>query len=277
LKVAWFTSVSGDEPGAGYSRAVLAAMAPLAETLLCCDRPPDRFRLTGIRVLDFAAAPRQLAELEAVDAIFYVLGNDVEQYATIFEMSRDHPGIVVLREATLHRFFLDYYLKRLRRPDLYVARMASHYGVQGLATAQLVLGPWLDGADAHIEAPDLLRYTFTEEALRSASGAVVHSPWLDGVASRGWSGPVFETSLPEGLFTSLGVARDYAQSLLRFAERDVPPAGERPGLEAQSRELAERIADEIGETLSSLGASLDAPGVGTVIREVSDLLWPRSS
>ena len=72
-------------------------------------------------------------------------------------MSRLHPGIVVLLEPTLHRFFLDYYLGRLRRPDLYVTRMAEHYGVKGLATAQLVLGPWLDGGEARIEERDLLR------------------------------------------------------------------------------------------------------------------------
>lgn len=270
MKVAWFTPVGRDDPGADYSRAVLAAMAELCEVILCCDRPPDGFP-SGVRVLDYATAPH-----ESLDAVFYVLGNDVAQHVSIFEMSRLHPGIVVLLEPTLHRFFLDYYLGRLRRPDLYVTRMAEHYGVKGLATAQLVLGPWLDGGEARIEERDLLGYTFAAEALRSASGAVVHSGWLDQAVSRRWPGPVYETSLPEGLFTSAVVARDYAQSLLRFAEQDVPGAGTSPAVDEGSRALAERMADQIGETLASLGASPDAPGVEPVIREVSRMLWPPS-
>ena len=182
----------------------------------------------------------------------------------------------MLRDPTLHRFFLDYYLKRLRRPDLYVTRMAEHYGVAGLASAHQVLGPWFDHGDARIEERDLLRYTFAEEALRSASGAVVHSHPFGTVVPRLWNGPVFEASLPEELFTSSVVARDYARSLLRFAAQDVSSPAAQPALEPASRDVAERIAGQIGKTLASLGASLDAPGVGPVIREVSSFLWPPS-
>jgi hypothetical protein len=275
VKVAWFTPVGRDDPEAEYSRAVLAAMAQLCEVLLCCDPPPDGFP-PGVRVLDLVTGPVGQPELGSVDAIFYVLGNDAEQHAWIFEMSRDHPGIVVLRDPTLHRFFLDYYLGRLRRPDLYVTRMADHYGVKGLAAAQLVLEPWFDGGEARIEERDLLRYTFAEEALRSASGAVIHSGLLEAVVPGRWNGPVCAEPLPAGLFTSPVVARDYARGLLAFAEQRVPRPGARSADDEASRDLAERIAGGIGETLASLGASPDMPGVGAVIREVSRILWPPS-
>ena len=77
MKVGWFTPVGEDDPGAEYSRAVLAAMAELCDPLLCCDRPSVGFP-PGIPVLDFAAAPHRLPDLRSLDAIFYVLGNDLD-------------------------------------------------------------------------------------------------------------------------------------------------------------------------------------------------------
>ena len=50
----------------------------------------------------------------------------------------------------------------------------------------------------------------------------------------------------------------------------------REGVDQASRDLAERIAGQIGDTLASLGASPDALGVQPVIREVSSFLWPQS-
>ena len=274
MKVAWFTPVGRQDPGAEYSRAVLAAMAELCEPLLCCDRPPDGFP-SGIRVLDFAAEPDGLRDLGSLGAIFYVLGNDLEQYASIFELSRTHPGIVVLHDPTLHRFYFNYYVKHLGRVDLYVTRMAEHYGVEGLATAHQVLGPRFDAVGARLEEQDLLRYTFIEEALRPAMGAVVQSPWQAQLVRRVWSGPVCEASLADGLLTSSAIARDYARKLLRFAEHDVAPPGA-GAIMAPSRDLAERIAGQIGEALSTLGAKPDTPGIAPVIRDVSSFLWPPS-
>ena len=58
------------------------------------------------------------------------------------------------------------------------------------------LGPWLDGASLRVEDDDLFRYTFTEEALHSATGAVVHSHWHAEIVRRLWAGPVCEAWLP---------------------------------------------------------------------------------
>ena len=194
MRVAWFTPV-GDGAIADYSRGVLAAMVRLCEPRLFCVGPPDRFP-AGIPAADLAARPQALSDLSSFDAVFYNLGNDFRQHAWIFDIARLHPGIVVLHEVTLHRFFLDYYLQHLRRPDLYITRMAEHYGISGLTTAHRVLGPWFDPESARVDDDDLLRYTFTEEALRSARGAVVHSRWHGAIVRRLWSGPVCEAWLP---------------------------------------------------------------------------------
>ena len=450
MRVAWFTPVR-DGAIVDYSRGVLAAMLRLREVHLFCNGPPDRFP-AGIPAADLAAGPQALSDLSSFDAVFYNLGNDFREHAWIFDIARLHPGIVVLHHLTLHRFFLDYYLQHLRRPDLYITRMVEHYGIAGLTTAHRVLGPWFDPESARVDDADLLRYTFTEEALRSARGAVVHSRWHGAVVRELWSGPVCEAWLPtqrasassvpaetqgdelddhritlmtlgpveprshvadvigllaedpdlaartryviagpddpadtyvrelnatiaeSGLARSVRVlgdlppheldrcaraadvfinlrhpddegcsvslmyqlqfgkpvvtydggsfaeipdeavakttigdraglrrnlrelvdsaarrqavgtagrrfadghgARDYARELLRFAERDVSAAVAESLDQAGSRAVAERMANHIGETLSSLGATPASPGVEAVIREVGRLLWP---
>jgi glycosyltransferase involved in cell wall biosynthesis len=193
LRVAWFAAVA-DGAVDDYSRGVLAAMVRLCEPHLFCDSPPEHSP-PGVAVEDLSARPEALEELSSFEAVFYNLADDFRQYGRIFDIARRHPGIVVLHGVTLHSFFVDYYL-HLRRPDVYITQMAERFGIAGLTTAHRVLGPWLDPDRARVNRDEPLRYTFTEEALRSATGAVVHSKWHGGTVRRLWAGPVCETWLP---------------------------------------------------------------------------------
>jgi hypothetical protein len=194
LRVAWITP-TGDGAIADYSRGVLVELLRLCEVRVFCAGPADRFP-AGVPVADLAAQPQALSELPFVDAIFYNLADDFGGHGWIFDVARLHPGIAVLHNVTLHRLFLDYYVRHLRRPDLYIARMAEHYGISGLAKAHRILGPSFDPESARLDDDDLLHYTFIEEALRSASGAVVHSRWHGGAVRNLWRGPVCEAWLP---------------------------------------------------------------------------------
>jgi glycosyltransferase involved in cell wall biosynthesis len=193
VKVAWFATVK-DGAVADYSRGVLAAMVRLCEPHLFCDSPPEHVP-PGVAVVDRAAQRHALADLSSFDAVFYNLANDFRRYGWIFDVARLNPGIAVLHGVTLHSFFIDYYL-HLRRPDLYITRMAERFGIAGLTTAHRGLGPWFDPDRARVDRDELLRYTFAEEALRSASGAVVHSKWHGAILRRLWTGPLCETWLP---------------------------------------------------------------------------------
>lgn len=193
MRVAWLTPV-GDSAIADYSRGVLGELIRLCEPRLFCVGPPSRFP-AGVPAVDVAAQPHALSDLGSFDALFYNLGNDW-QHAWIFDIARLHPGIVVLHDLTVHQLLLDYYLRHLSRPDLYIARMAEHYGIGGLIAAHRNLGPSLDPDNARVDDEDLLGYTFTEEVLRSARGAVVHSRWHGAIVRTLWSGPVCEAWLP---------------------------------------------------------------------------------
>lgn len=279
MKIAWFTPVTGHEPVVEYSREVLAAMAQLCEPVLCCNRVPEGFP-PEIPVVDLAAGGSQRRpDPWSLDAIFYTLGNDVGQHAWIFETSQVHPGIVVLQDRTLHAFFLAYYLDHVGRPDLYITRMADYYGAAGLAAAQRVIGPWFDSGDARLEPEDTLRYTFAEEALRGASGAIVDSGGRGSLVRRLWSGPVHQASFPAEDERSAGDRSilKYAEGLLRFAEG---PAARVPIdrlADAGSRAVAEQMAMHVGTTLGSLGAKPDSPEVEAVISEAARLLSPTAT
>jgi hypothetical protein len=276
LKIAWFTQVRGDGEIVEYSRRVLAAMVEVCEPRLCCAEPPERFP-PAVPVVDLGASPQALWDIGPIDAVFYVLGNDVLQHAWTFEMARAYPGIVVLRDLTLHPFFIDYYLRHLCRPDLYVARMAEHYGLAGLTAAHRILGPSLDPLSARVEDEDLLRYTFTEEALRSASGAVVHSGSHGALVREVWHGPVHEAWLPGAAGRCAETDRSaskYAQELLGFAAQQSADGAVDYFAQIASRAIAERLATQIGQALGSLGAKPGSLGLEAVIAEAGRMLSP---
>jgi hypothetical protein len=185
----------------------------------------------------------------------------------------------VLRDRTLHTFFLAYYLEHLGRPDLYITRMTQYYGLAGLATAHRVLGPWFDVRDARLEPEDMLRYTFTEEVLWGASGAVVDSGGHGSLVRRLWSGPVHEATLPAEDDPAAGERSilKYARELLRFAEGVAAGAPVDPLADAQSRAVTEQIATHVGTLLGSLGAKPSSPGIEAVISKAARLLSPTAS
>ncbi|HEY1516771.1 MAG TPA: hypothetical protein VGF91_10160 [Solirubrobacteraceae bacterium] len=279
MKIAWFTPVTGHEPAVEYSREVLHAMAQLCEPLLCSNGAPEGFP-TEIPVVDLAAAGSQRRpDPWSVDAVFYMLGNDLQQHAWIFEASQLHPGIVVLQDRTLHTFFLAYYLEHLGRPDLYITRMAHYYGSAGLATAHRVIGPWFDSGDARLEPEDTRRYTFTEEALLGATGAIVDSGGHGTLVRRLWSGPVHEASLRAQDERSAGdrSTLEYAQGLIRFAHGLAASVPVDRLADAESRAVAEQMAMHVGTTLGSLGAKPDSLQVEAVISEAARLLSAATS
>ena len=248
LRVAWFTSVE-EGAVAEFSRGVLAAMIRLCEPRLFCVGSPERFP-AGVPATNVLAEPQAVSQIPAFDAVFYNVGEDLRQQAWIFDIARLHPGIVVLHELSLHRFFLGYYLQHLGRPDLYVTRMAEHYGTTGLTTAHQILGPRFDAQSGLLVDDDVRRYTFTEEALRSARGAVVHSRWHGSIVRKLWTGPVCEAWLPIQRMTASSIPPDEdgdvvdRQRLTLMTLGPVDPrthVGEVINLLAENQDLADRL------------------------------------
>ena len=264
---------------------MLAALLRLCEARLFCDGPPDRFP-AGIPVADLAVGPQAISDLASFDALFYNLGNDVRQHAWIFDIARLNPGIVVLHDPTLHRFFLDYYVQHLRRPDLYISRMAEHYGIGGLTAAQRLVGPRFDSESAVIDDGDLLRYTFTEEALRAASGAVVHSRWQGAIVEKLWSGPVCEAWLPAQRTSAssvpVGTDRDKLDqqwitlmTVGRLEPRThvaavIDVLAEDPDLAARTRYMIAGPYDPAGSYVRELTARIVQAGLARSVRLLGD-------
>jgi glycosyltransferase involved in cell wall biosynthesis len=287
LRVAWFTPLR-DGAIAEYSRGVLAAMIRLCEPRVFCDGPPERVP-AGVSVTDIQAQPESLSELTSFDAVFYNLGNDVGQHAWIFDVARLHPGIIVLHAPSLHRFFVGYYMQHLGRPDLYVARMADDYGISGLRAAHRIVGPWFDPPrSARLDDRDVARYTFTEEALRAATGAVVHSRSHGAIVRDLWSGPVCDAWLPAQRPSAASVptperseAPDLQPITLMMLGPVDPQAhvvealqllAEDPALAARTRWLIAGRYEADDQYAGALGALIADPNLAGNVRMLGELL-----
>ena len=153
------------------------------------DRPPH-----GIPFVDFASDPRALDRLAGYDAVIYNLGNHLRFHRAEYEVSARVPGIVVLHDRTLHHFFAGYYITYLRRPELYLERMATLYGDRGREVGAAVVAQ--HGERAWSRADEVVEHAFTEDALANAIGAVTHSAGHAAAVRRHWGGPVCDLPMP---------------------------------------------------------------------------------
>lgn len=109
------------------------------------------------------------AALNAADVTLYHIGNNAQFHSWIWDVARQHSGVVVLHDTRLHEFFAAQLLDRGEHADAYLDAVRRCHG----AAAALHAAALLDGrttADALAESIPL-----TELALQNARGAIVHT------------------------------------------------------------------------------------------------------
>lgn len=79
------------------------------------------------------------SRIHAADLNIYNLSALSDYHASIWEVSRICPGIVVMHEENFQEFFAEYYLARLRDGDGYANLMKEHHGLAGLEAAHQVM------------------------------------------------------------------------------------------------------------------------------------------
>ena len=193
MRIAWVSAFSERSGIASFSRHVTAALAAHADVEIWTN---DELPLLGspLPVVRFEAASQIEARLADFDIAVYNMGNTVNPYAEIHELSKRRPGIVVLHDRVFHPMFA----AKWRGPGgfmdpMYLSRMAAYYGDAGLGVAtESVLGTrapvW--------ESDDVVSYPLSEEALLRALGAVVHSEGHARYIREHWFGPVRALHLP---------------------------------------------------------------------------------
>ena len=195
MKINWFcplpparTSIADD-----YLVGILPSLGKHAELTLWTDQSNwDRNleTLARVRHSDQITWP----ELHRADVTFYNIGNNHRFHALIWQVSRRHPGIVVLHDLRVHNFFDSLYRAQWRDVAGYFAQMKRYYGEEGLRTANEFVNSGTVNIDYMTE-----HYPLTPLALGNCLAVVVHTheAFEQLQAMRQW--PVEYASLPRTL------------------------------------------------------------------------------
>jgi glycosyltransferase involved in cell wall biosynthesis len=176
MKINWFSPLPPARTGiADYTFGILPELARRAEVTLWTDRADwdpvlekyatvRRFKLEGqLERIDWV-------ELNRAELSFYHIGNNHLHHASIWQVSRQSPGIVIVHDVRLHDFFESLYRGQWRDERGYLAQIEKHYGEEGLRAA-------MEFVSARHGDFDLMaqRFPLTPAVLENALGAVVHT------------------------------------------------------------------------------------------------------
>ncbi|HEX3248252.1 MAG TPA: glycosyltransferase [Pyrinomonadaceae bacterium] len=197
MKINWFcplppakTSIADD-----YLVGILPSLSRQSELTLWTDQINwDRKLENFASVRHYDPYAINWPDLHEADVTFYNIGNNHLFHAGIWQVSRRHPGIVILHDLRVHNFFDSLYRGQWRDAGGYLAQMKRHYGDEGLRAASEFVNSGAVNIDFMTE-----HYPLTPLALENCLAVLVHSlEAYDYIkAMKQW--PVAIASLPRTL------------------------------------------------------------------------------
>lgn len=191
MRINWFSPLPPARTEiANYTVRLLPLLCQRGDVTLWTDQPKSD--LPG----DLPAKIRQYRlddppwrELNAADANIYHIGNNPQWHASIWQISRRHPGVVVLHETSLAHLFLAIYLAG-PDPAEFLNELARRYGESAVAAVcRFAAG------EASVDAV-CSELPFTNLATRDALGVLVHNRDSQDLLKGELSIPVMCASLP---------------------------------------------------------------------------------
>lgn len=172
MKLNWFSPLPPASTDiAHYTTRVLAALCERAEVILWTDRQEwDDALGKHAEVRFFEPAHLRWEELNRADMSIYHIGNNPLFHGAIWQISRLHPGIVVLHDERLHHFFDGLYRVQWRDLSSYLEVMEAYYGEEGRRDGEACFRSDARNIDEMAE-----RYPLTSLALENALGVVTHT------------------------------------------------------------------------------------------------------
>jgi len=171
LKINWFSPLPPAHSGIAYYAAqVLPVLASRHQVVAWTDQDqvsPDLSQV--VPVAHYQPANPPWRTLNEADVCIYHLGNHGGIHGGIWQVSRQHAGIVVLHDLCLHDFFAMVFLRTLENPDAYLAALERWYGADGRHAGEAFRTGGI-GAEAMAQC-----YPLTREAVWGALGVIVHS------------------------------------------------------------------------------------------------------
>jgi ubiquinone/menaquinone biosynthesis C-methylase UbiE/glycosyltransferase involved in cell wall biosynthesis len=179
----WFSPLPPARTGiAAYTERILPALHRRAHIILWTDQAEYDSNLKKYaEVRQYQPERIAWAELNRSDMSFYHIGNNRLFHGPIWQISRSHPGIVILHDLYLQNFFAGLYREQWNDRDGYIAQMEECYGPMGRKDAELF---W----NGILTIDDMVKaYPLTPLAVDNALGVVVHSAHARNNAS--WKNP----------------------------------------------------------------------------------------
>ena len=234
MKVAYYSPLPPERSGiADYSALLLPELERRIEVAVV--------RRPGRRV------PR------GTDLALYHVGNDPEHHWWIVEALRKRPGVVVLHDFVLHHLVAgmtlgrknsEGYLDAMQREAGPVGRMLAHGVVDGLL-------PPVWERRAH-------EYPLTGEVLRYATGAIVHSEYVERrVREHGFAEPVWRIPHPAWPAPSTSAADLSSDRFVVGCFGHLNPAKRLPQLLDAFALLRERVPEALLLLVGSLAPGLE--------------------
>lgn len=193
MRLNWFSPLPPAKTGiADYSFGILPELSSRAEVTLWTDRTgwdPQLEKYATVR--HYHPDRINWVELNRAELSFYNIGNNHLHHASIWQVSRKSPGIVILHDVRLHDFFESLYRGHWRDEAAYLAQIEKHYGEEGLRIATEFVSARHGDFDMMAQ-----RFPMIGAVLENALGAVVHTKdaFDELRALNRW--PVFYAPLP---------------------------------------------------------------------------------
>jgi len=171
MKLNWFSPLLPAKTDiAHYTSRILPALAKRMEVVLWTDQAewdPALERFAEVRRYD----PQNLTwdDFHQAGISFFNIGNNAEFHLSIWQVSRQFPGIVLLHDVRLFEFFAYCYRWIWGDRDGFLACMERYYGSEGRRDGEDF---W---EDRLVVAYMVEHYPLTPLALEAALGAIVHT------------------------------------------------------------------------------------------------------
>jgi glycosyltransferase involved in cell wall biosynthesis len=201
MRLNWFSPLPPAKTGiADYSFGILPELSSRADVTLWTDRAGWDPRLEEYATVRHYQPDRiDWVELNRAELSFYNIGNNHLHHASIWQVSRQSPGIVILHDVRLHDFFESLYRGHWRDEAGYLAQIEKHYGEEGVQIAT-------EFVSARHGDHDLMaqRFPMTGAVIENAVGAVVHTKEAFDEITASNRCPVFYAPLPSAPIISSG-------------------------------------------------------------------------
>ena len=189
MKIAWFSPLSEKSAIGRASTYIVRELAKAADVEFWhFEKGPLHF-VSDAKVVYAPSA--DLSRLGSFDLVVYNFGNHLPFHGEIYDVSRQHPGLVVMHDFVMHHFFAALYLEARRDPRAYLAEMEHWYGVAGRAAGERSV----EGSPVW-ETDEVVDYPLLERCTEGALGVIAHSDYLLEAVRRSYSGPTRKINLP---------------------------------------------------------------------------------